>query len=385
MIFITHIQKGYNEYYDFMSMGITEKNAIIYGVGITCFVILILFAIFVVPIPMKEFVEKSGLNTIEKIDFSGNNLYSAIGGSLFNFDRQNYVLVGDQLWYSTLFQSKLDYPIELHAYFQVFVGGKNSTNLILLEPIPKFTLDDNTNGAHWEYYPTKEGRTKIKANLQFINSSNGVLLHSQNRTTEFDVVSPEYALQDQSNKTTSLALIASGLVGVFTVIVLISSTLYSRNNVKELRTQNKTLVNQNNELKEQHSIQNRPWISIADAERKYELTPNILKIFIKNYGNSPAINMVIRTVSSFSEISLDSQDQWITAVNYYSLAPKEIMSVRPPIANKEYKEAHGGNGIFFGISVEYTYESSKKGKFILIGSIREIQDSGMVYCEKIIE
>ncbi|MCH8833186.1 MAG: hypothetical protein IIA81_02715 [Thaumarchaeota archaeon] len=42
--------------------------------------------------------------------------------------------------------------------------------------------------------------------------------------------------------------------------------MYSRSNAKELRKQNKTLVKQNKELREQTSIQDRPWISLENKK-----------------------------------------------------------------------------------------------------------------------
>ncbi|MCH7561484.1 MAG: hypothetical protein IIC67_09020 [Thaumarchaeota archaeon] len=346
-------------------MGITEKRAIGLGVGFFLIVIIIIIIIFVLPIPMSQFVEKIGLNTIEKINFSGNDVYYAIGGSLFNSDRPNYVLVGDQLWYSTLFQTKLDYPIELHATFQVFVGGKNVTNLIHLEPIPKFTLDDRTNGAHWEYYATEEGRNKIKADLRFINSSNGVLLHNVNKTTEFDVVSPAFALQDQSNKTTSWALTASVTVGVFTVVALVSSTLYSRSNVKALRKQNRTLVKQNKELKEQYSIQNRPWISII-SERAFNFNGSRFEIIFQNYGKSVAHDVKPTVYVKKGAITKDEIIKHGTIYSEFDISPNETYSQFEPISSSLISDVKNTDDVYVGILMEYYFENTKKGTSLLV-------------------
>ena len=107
-----------------------------------------------------------------------------------------------------------------------------------------------------------------------------------------------------------------------------------------------------------------------------------MNIFIKNYGNSTAINIIFHGVVDFSPISIDTRNSWGESPHRFSLAPKEIMSLRQILTPEEYKEGHGGKGLFFGISVQYTFEGSKIGSFTLVGSINEIDGSGMLYHKK---
>ena len=62
----------------------------------------------------------------------------------------------------------------------------------------------------------------------------------------------------------------------------------SNKHTKFLKNQTDLLKKQNEDLKEQTSIQDRPWISVADTEVKYELKSDMLKIFVRNYGKTPA-------------------------------------------------------------------------------------------------
>jgi hypothetical protein len=350
-------------------MGITEKQALVFSLGVTLMVVVFLVGVFVIPIPMQEFKEEYGLNRIQEIRIEGTDVHFEIYGALLNTDRPDYIFPKDFLHYKIIFQTKKEFPIELHTELIIYAGKNNVTNTVTL-PIAKFTSDERTNDVSFYYHAEELGRNIIFANFKFINSTNGVVLKDFSKTTKYDVVTSDYALQDKANKNTNVALIVSILIGVGTLIALISSTLYSRSNVMELRSQNSTLVKQNDELKKQYSFQNRPWIVINPLEfhlavldtreipwkdylKNVSMGPNFevpkevrLIVSCKNIGSSPA-RVIQYRYRGTEKITLEQLKQ-----NKHSeriLLPSQEMTwvVNTPYFGQEY---------FIAFLVEYSYD-----------------------------
>lgn len=347
-----------------MNMEITEKKVLRFSLGMAVIGILILIMIYVIPIPMQEFKEESGFNRVERVDIKGTDLYFWISGSLWNTDRPDYVLPNDLLRYTAVFQTKKEYPIELHSDLIVYVGDKNVTNTITL-PIAKFTIDERTNGINLIFHAKELGRNVIFANFKFINSTNNVVLEEFTMDTKYDVVSPEYALQDQSNKTTSVAFTASVFVGIFTVIALVSTTLYSRSHAKELRKQNKTLVKQNKELKEQTSIQDRPWLSLENEEG-FSVHHDLFDIPFQNFGKSVAHDVKVTSFIKKGEITEDEIIKNGKTYPEFDVSPNEIFSHFIPIPENLRSSVNETDAVHIGLILEYKFERTKEGKSVLI-------------------
>lgn len=250
---------------------------------------------------------------------------------------------------------------------------------------------EHTGTFSRHYFPTSEGLNILTVALK-ISYPNGTFLTYQNATTSFHVVSNTDKLQIQQNNFLFWGITASAIIGGGTLTALYFNQKTSKEEISKLDKQNKLsakqiklLKTQNDDLKEQTSIQNRPWISIADRKPSHELSSIMLKIFIKNFGKSPANNITFRGLTDDKPLTIESLSKTANAGFNYSLAPNEGMSFRQVISPEEYKAGHGGNGFYFAMYVEYTYENSKKGNFALSGIIHDASSRGMEYSEKIID
>jgi hypothetical protein len=278
-------------------MIITEKKVLRFSLGLTALVILVLLMIFVAPIPLKDFQEEFGFNRVTTIDFDESDLYYNINGNLWNTDRPDYVLPNDFLRYTSVFQTKKDYPIELHVEVKIYVGEKNVTDTTIL-PAAKFTSDEHTTGVSLLYHAKELGRNVLLADYKFVNSSNNAVLEEFTKITKYDVVSLDFMSQDISNKNTHTAFISSIVVGIGTLIALISYTIYSRSNVNEMKKQNE-------EFKEQHNIENRPWVGPLAGLQRHSTFDNKFVFNFKNAGKTPAH---VEESIGYSHNSLDRKE-----------------------------------------------------------------------------
>lgn len=253
----------------------TERKVIAIIIIIAIVVSVFIILVFVVPRPLQEWFEKHGFNRVKPIEYEETEWYFTKSGMLWNLDRPNYVYSNDELAYQILFDTKLPYAIEIEAEFQIFVGDKNVTNKEKLDYKLNLSPEHKTDGISYSFFAHEGIRNVVKTDLRIINSTNQVLLGDKTEIVKFDVHSPSIKLQDDSNRTTFLAFVASLFIGSATVIVLVFNVFSSKKQVKGLQDQNKHLEDQNKLLKEQTEKQNE----ISKKQIHYLALFEIMKFF----------------------------------------------------------------------------------------------------------
>lgn len=136
---------------------------------------------------------------------------------------------------------------------------------------------------------------------------------------------------------------------------------------------------------DQISTQNRPWISSADVESKYKLEKNTLKIFFKNFGNTPAINLQMKGLVSVDGNIDQSILDGLSFTESLAIAPDEIFSCILSVTSEQLISSATGNSLHFGIEMEYSFDGDKKGNTVLIGHVHVTSNSGMIYSTKILK
>jgi len=155
------------------------------------------------------------------------------------------------------------------------------------------------------------------------------------------------------------------------------------NSIKEeLQKLHETMKVMNSRL-ENISDQNRPWISMTDNEKKYKLENNLLTLYLKNFGNGPAVNMKLKGLTSSKE---DIDEEVISkrpSTDPFSIAPGEPLSYGIEASQDKIIAAAEDNSLYFGIEAEYEF-NDKVGKLVLIGHIHITSNVGLIYSKKII-
>ncbi len=316
------------------------------------------------------------------------NEYRVEERKLVSTVRGDVIFPDDELYYKLKVYNLKDHPSKITYELEKFKGGKRE------EPIKSdyWILKPKTDETRTiKIFLKEEGSYDLKLNLLFYNDTDGTkYAQFAPPSDKVNVLSHTDKLQADANEQNYYGVFLAAGIGLLTAGALFTSVYFSHREVKNAEKQNillsnqiKLLQKQNRDLKEQTSIQNRPWISIADVERKHDLSPRHLKVFVKNYGDTPARDTTVVGFTKLDEITLDELDNYPPSPYKFSLAPKETMSFRLPVSNEEYKEGHGGsNGLFFALKMEYTYEKNKHGKSIVTGTINELTGRGMEYTEK---
>lgn len=129
---------------------------------------------------------------------------------------------------------------------------------------------------------------------------------------------------------------------------------------------------------------NRPWISSADVESKYKLEKNTLKIFFKNFGNTPATNLQMKGLVSAKDDITQSTLNGLSFTESLAIAPGEIFSCVLNVTLEQLVTATTGDSLHFGVELEYSFDGDNKGSTVLIGHVHVTTNSGMIYSLKIL-
>ena len=132
------------------------------------------------------------------------------------------------------------------------------------------------------------------------------------------------------------------------------------------------------------STQNRPWVSSADVESKYKLEKNTLKIFFKNFGNTPATNLQMKGLVSVDDDINQGTLDGLSFTESLAIAPGEIFSCILSVTSEQLISSTTGNSLHFGVELEYSFDDDKKGHTVLIGHVHVTSNSGMLYSSKIL-
>jgi len=211
----------------------------------------------------------------------------------------------------------------------------------------------------------------LKANWIFYNTTDNKK-YAQFAPLERDiqVLSLANKLQDDANQLTYKGLIAVSVVGIGTIAALIMNVIFSKLEVDKLDTQNqysgnqiKLLKNQNKDLKEQTSIQNRPWVSLI-SENPVTLQGNHFQIQFKNYGKSVATDITTISMIKKGKITTDELIEKVPS-SPFDLSPQEKFS-HWLLIPKDILDVIGTSDIYFGIILQYKFEETKEGESLLI-------------------
>ena len=133
------------------------------------------------------------------------------------------------------------------------------------------------------------------------------------------------------------------------------------------------------------SAQNRPWISITDGSVKYKLENNLLTLFFKNFGNTPALNLQLKGLTS-SENDID-QDALTKrpSTQSFAIAPQESFSYSLDTSQEKIISAAKENSLYFGVEIGYSFNDDLHGVTVLIGHVHIASNLGMIYSTKILK
>jgi len=330
------------------------------------------------------------LNQIANIDFE--NEYFKMDGILINNYRDIVIFPDDKLTFKTTLHNKSDKEIDYVPTIKLLRGEKTVDGPTQLA---NRTLNPNVGWTFYkhEFFVGDEGTKRLQIMIEGTEVEAGTQIPIQYIETDLQILSLSNKIQSDQTNTLLMGVIASSFIGGGTLSALYFNQKTSKKEIKKLDKQNELsekqinlLQKQNQDLKEQTSIQNRPWVSVADIEPRYSLKPNFLEINIKNFGKSPAHNILVRSLVSDDKVTEDELEIFNFADNFYSLAPNEIISIRLIITPDDYKIGHSSmEPLYFGLELNYTYENDKTGKLLLLGSVNEGKGFAMTQIKKVLE
>lgn len=330
------------------------------------------------------------LNKISDIDFENN--YFALDAVLINNYRDSIVFPDDKLTVSAVLLNKWDREMNYFPTIKVLQGEKMIQGPFQLK---NYTLIPNEGWTFFQqtFFVGDENTKRLQITIEGFDVETGDQIIKNDIEVELSILSLSNKIQSEQVNTLLMGVIASSVIGGGTLTALYFNQRNSHKEIKKLDKQNelsekqiKLLQKQNQDLKEQTSIQNRPWVSIADIEPRYSLKPNMLEINIKNFGKSPAHNIVSSFMVSDEEINEENWNPITVSSDSYSLAPNEIIAMRRVLTPDEYKMAHGSRrSLYFALELNYTYENEKTGKFVLFGDVNEGARFAMTQSKKILE
>ncbi len=162
----------------------------------------------------------------------------------------------------------------------------------------------------------------------------------------------------------------------------------NENSINQIHDEIKTLRESIDNLSSKLDIistQNRPWISIDNVSVKYKLENNLLKIFFKNFGNAPAVNMQLRGLtSSENNIDEDTLDK-CPSTQSFAIAPQESFSYSMDTSQEKIISSAKENSLYFGVEIKYLLNDGMSGTTVLIGHVHIASSPGMVYSTKILK
>lgn len=221
------------------------------------------------------------------------------------------------------------------------------------------------------YFPTSEGLNILKVALK-ISYSNGTFLTYQNDTTSFDVVSNTDKLQIQQNYYLFWGVIASATIGGGTLTALYFNQKTSKEEISKLDKQNKLsekqirlLQKQNQDLKEQTSIQNRPWISLSTEEPVRLIKPKF-EILLINYGKTVATNITAIAIVHNGKITEENFIGMLPINPKFDISPKEKFSEFITIKESILEVIDTSEDIHIGLLLKYNFEETKEGRSFFI-------------------
>ena len=316
---------------------------IVIAISVALIVLIIVNAIELqkfLPITNLEFQES------EWIKISSANLYTRY--------QDPTISPNDQIFMILNVTNKVPHNILVEPSFHTYFSG-NPTDIQSGE---KMTYGHYAEGKFQsDFFPKFEGLNIVQVALK-ISYSNGTFLTYQNATTTFDVISKSDELQIQQNYFLLAGVIISSVIGGGTLTALYFNRRTSKEEIKLLEIQN-------HDLKEQHIIQNRPWISLV-PKKTIALAPPYFQMMFENYGNTAAINIETLSLIRNGEITEEDFIGHTPPSPPVDISPKEQFAKFLKIPDEILKIIKTSENIHIGILLQYEFENMRKGRSLIV-------------------
>lgn len=184
-----------------------------------------------------------------------------------------------------------------------------------------------------------------------------------------------------------LGIFVSAIIGGLTVLALGLSVHFSHKEVDKLEGQNensktqidllqeqnelsqkqmKLLKTQNDDLKEQQSVQNRPWISLSSG-KSVRLNKPKFEISLTNYGKTVATNITVIAIVHNGKITEENFIGMLPISPKFDISPKEEFSEFITIKESILDVIDTSEDIHIGLLIKYNFEKTKEGRTFFIG------------------
>jgi len=312
--------------------------------------------------------DKRVIREFSSSDPKFSEIYQVENLRLVNMVRESYIFPNDRLEYRFTINNPLDQNIRVSYDFEVFTTAEHEREF--QDKGEWFIRNLQTEHKQLEFFLKEEKPYDLKLNLIFYNSTDDKIAQFPPIEKDIPVLSLANKLQDDANQLTYKGFIAVSIVGIGTIIALVTNVIFSKLEVDKLDTQNQhsedqieLLKKQNDDLKEQQSIQNRPWISVI-ANNPVRIDGESLQIQFENYGKTIATKIITTSLIKKGEITKEVLIKDGESLTGFDMSPKEIFSHYLPIPS----DVDPAIGIHFGILIQYEFEQTKKGESILIAN-----------------
>jgi len=319
---------------------------------------------------------------IATLDFPEDDWIKVNSAKIYHYSYEQAISPNDQLTLQLNVTNKKQIRFYVEPKIYLDVGGEV---LKKRENFGAIQLGINSTGelSPYAFFAANEGQNNIRV-LLALSSFNGTFIKYENATTSFQVISPSDKLLHDQNNTVLLGVIFSGIIGIATVLALFGTKRSSDRHATELRTSNDflkkqteisakqmdALQEQNQLYRDQFSSLNRPWISLSNLD---PLThePNYLMVPLKNYGKTPAVNIKTKYHVKEGNFTVDELQRDGKSVDTASMTPDEIWTENLEMSSETYTKMLSTDNCYFGLYIEYSYETGKTGVTTIICQIKK--------------
>lgn len=325
-------------------------------------------------------VEKFGASyRIKNMDNLQTEYYDITDRKINSFARGSYIIPYDKLMYHMTITSKVPYPTTLQYILEIKHGNESpevKDEIILLKPY-------TTQGLPMEFSTNHTGYHDLKITLNLHNGTDydlttPVLNQEVPLSTKIDVLSLSDKLLAEQNLYVLIGVTFSAIIGSITLYALWKERESADKQIEQLKIQNKDfkeqsekeidqLKIQNGSYKEQSEKEIRPWLGLA-ADKQFELTNTSIDFHIKNYGSTPAIEMIATTL--LKEEKIDEMD---LLTNGKQDPPMDVIPseqlVQAIEISKDVREKMKTHTFWIGMNISYKFENGKTGRTLVIGKL----------------
>ena len=317
----------------------------------------------------EPFIVEFDLNEITTIN-GGSSYISTESGKLINNYRSGVIFPNDKITYKTDLNNKKEIPIMIKPTIKVVQAGQN-----VIEPTELESVNISNNekiSFSEEFFIAGEGHVEIIIEYQIFNTTDNKQIDFARISKDVEVLSLSDKLQSDQNNTLLAGIIASSIIGGGTLTALYFNQKTSKIEISRLDKHNKLaeeqiqlLEKQNQQLKDQFEVQNRPWIGVS----RWQINEDgRIGFYYRNFGKTPPTSVEIEVFEATKNISKEEVQKNHNSEKSNkvgSLFPEqERLYLFPQIRMEKFFEAEKKNIPYFLIvSIKYTYEKKHIGEF----------------------